>query len=140
LRVSDARPAPDDLVLEGAVEAARAARARAYAPYSGFAVGAAVLAGGRLFTGVNVENASYPLGVCAERNAVASMVAAGERRIDAVAVVAGGESVATPCGGCRQVLREFSSDTTAVLCVHVDGRRERFTVAGLLPHAFTLDA
>jgi cytidine deaminase len=138
--VSEDRPAPDDLVLEGAVEAARAARDQAYAPYSGFAVGAAVIAGGRLFTGVNVENASYPLTVCAERNAVAAMVAAGERRIDAVAVVAEGDRVTTPCGGCRQVLREFASPTTAVLCVHVDGRRERFTAAELLPHAFSLDA
>jgi cytidine deaminase len=138
--VSEARRGPDDLALEGAVEAARAARAQAYAPYSGFAVGAAVLADGRLFTGVNVENASSPLGMCAERNAVATMIAAGERRIDAVAVVAAGEAVATPCGGCRQVLREFAPPDTPVLCEHVDGRRERFTVAGLLPHAFTLGA
>jgi cytidine deaminase len=138
--VSEARPAPDDLVLEGAIEAARAVRDRAYAPYSSFLVGASVLAGGRLFDGVNVENASYPLGMCAERSAVAAMVAAGERRIDGVAVVAEGEGVPTPCGGCRQVLREFASPDTPVLCVHVDGRRERYTVGDLLPHAFTLDA
>jgi cytidine deaminase len=138
--VSEAGTEPDDLALAGAVEAARAARAQAYAPYSGFAVGAAVLAGGRLFTGVNVENASSPLGMCAERNAVAAMVAAGKGRIDAVAVVAAGEGIATPCGGCRQVLREFAPPGTPVLCEHVDGRHERFTVAELLPHAFTLDA
>jgi len=137
--VSEGPPAPDDLVLEGLVEAARAARAAAYAPFSGFPVGAAVSAGGRAFTGVNVENASYPLSACAERNAVAAAVVAGERRIEAVAVVAAGDAVTTPCGGCRQVLAELAAPDAPVVCVHVDGRRRRFTVTELLPHAFSLD-
>ena len=101
-------PIGDD-ILDGLVAAASEARERFYAPYSGFAVGAAILAGGTTFVGVNIENASYPLSVCAERNAVAAMIVGGERRIEAVAVVAGGDGPASPCGGCRQVLAEFAA-------------------------------
>jgi cytidine deaminase len=127
--------------LEALVAAARAAREQAYAPYSGFSVGAAVVAGGRTFTGVNVENASYPVGVCAERSAVSAMVAAGERRIDAVAVVAAGDHGPTPpCGACRQVLREFAGPEVPVMSVHADddGVRARWTMGELLPAAFEL--
>ena len=122
------------------IEAARDARERFYAPYSGFAVGAAILAGGRTFVGVNIENASYPLSVCAERNAVAAMIAAGERRIDVVAIVAGGDDgPASPCGGCRQVLAEFAGDDVPVVSEHAtSGERARWTVGGLLPAAFRL--
>jgi len=129
------RPALDEGALEGLVEAARAVREQAYAPYSGFAVGAALLAGGRVFTGVNVENASYPISVCAERNAVAAMVAAGGRRVDAVAVVTDAATPTPPCGGCRQCLWEFGPE--AVVIAHtLKGDRARWALADLLPHAF----
>jgi cytidine deaminase len=129
---------PDEL-LDGLVEAARLVRQRFYAPYSGFAVGAAILAGGTTFVGANIENASYPLSVCAERNAVGAMIAAGERRIDAVAVVAGGDAgPASPCGGCRQVLAEFAADDVPVVSEHEAGERVRWTVGELLPAAFRL--
>jgi cytidine deaminase len=125
--------------LDELVAAASEARERFYAPYSGFAVGAAILAGGRTFVGVNIENASYPLSVCAERNAVGAMVVAGERTIDAVAVVAGGDiGPASPCGGCRQVLAEFAGDDVPVVSEHVTGERVAWTVGELLPAAFRL--
>ena len=129
-------PIGDD-ILDGLVAAARGARERFYAPYSGFAVGAAILAGGSTFVGVNIENASYPLSVCAERNAVGAMIIGGERHIEAVAVVAGGEGPASPCGGCRQVLAEFATDDVPVVSEHVDtGERVLWTLGELLPAAF----
>jgi cytidine deaminase len=128
-----------DDILDGLVGAARDARERFYAPYSGFAVGAAILAVGKTFVGVNVENASYPLSVCAERNAVGAMIAGGERRIEAVAIVAGGDDgPASPCGGCRQVLAEFAGDDVPVISEHISGERVRWTVGELLPAAFRL--
>jgi cytidine deaminase len=131
-------PMGDD-ILDELVTAARGARERFYAPYSGFAVGAAILAGGKTFVGVNIENASYPLSVCAERNAVGAMIAGGERHIEAVAVVAGGDGPASPCGGCRQVLAEFSGDDVPVVSEHAEsGERVRWTVGELLPAAFRL--
>ncbi|MGH2353429.1 MAG: cytidine deaminase [Chloroflexota bacterium] len=120
------------------IEAATAARERAYAPYSGFQVGAAVLAGGRIFQGCNVENTSYGLAICAERAAVFAAVAAGERRIDAVAVVADTTSPTTPCGACRQVLSEFGRDVV-VICATVTGETAIHALADLLPHAFYLE-
>jgi cytidine deaminase len=124
----------DELVAE-----ATAARERAYAPYSGFFVGAALSAGGRTFTGINLENASYPLSVCAERNAIAAMVIAGERRVDAVAVVTDAPSPTPPCGGCRQVLSEFAGPDTVVVSQTLAGDRAEWTVGGLLPDAFVFD-
>jgi cytidine deaminase len=126
-------PTPEQ--VEQLVAAARAARQNAYAPYSRFPVGAAVLAGGQIFIGVNVENASYPLGVCAERNAVAAAVAAGERQIDAVAVVAGDQDVAPPCGGCRQVLNEFGPEML-VISTSLAGVRRTWRLSELIPDAF----
>lgn len=121
------------------IEAAKRARRRAYCPYSRYPVGAAVLtASGRLFTGANVENASYGLSLCAERVAVFNAVARGEKELKAVCVAA---RVAKPCGACRQVLLEFSSKDTELIMVNVDsfGRREsasRTRVLSMLPAAF----
>jgi cytidine deaminase len=118
------------------LRAAAKARKRAYAPYSGFHVGAAVLAGGRIFAAANVENSSYPLSMCAERNAVAQAVAAGHKRIDAVAIVGGSDHPAAPCGGCRQVLAEFAAPDTPVVYAASDGQSVATTLEALLPHAF----
>ena len=126
----DARDRIDELVA-----AAREMRARAYAPYSEFHVGAAVLAGDRVFGGANIENASYPLSVCAERNAVAAAVLAGQRSIDVVAVVADGDTPTPPCGGCRQVLNEFGPQML-VVCESQSGERAQWTLPEILPHAF----
>jgi cytidine deaminase len=121
--------------MEELVAAARSAKERAYAPYSRFRVGAAVLAGGRIYVGANIENASYPLSVCAERNAVAASVIAGERRIDAVAVSTDEGEPTPPCGGCRQVLNEFGP-AMRVISEGADGKRADWSLSELLPHAF----
>jgi cytidine deaminase len=121
--------------VDALVAAARQAREHAYAPYSGFHVGAAVICGDRVYRGANMENASYPLSVCAERNAVAAAVNAGERSIEAVAVVAGEDVPTPPCGGCRQVLNEFGPGMT-VICESVRGDREMWALEDLLPNAF----
>jgi cytidine deaminase len=116
--------------------AARAVRRRAWAPYSRFQVGAAVLAGGAVHRGCNVENASYGLTVCAERNAVAAAVAAGARRIDAVAVASGTTPPTPPCGACLQVLAELGRPETRVLLLGARGARVETTLGELLPRAF----
>ena len=123
------------------VEAAQAARERAYAPYSGFTVGAAVEASsGAVYTGCNVENASYGLTICAERVAVFRAVAAGEREIIALAVVSG--PGATPCGACRQVLAEFTSQPEEVTIIVVNGQGDErcYTLGQLLPASFSGEA
>src|SRR5437870_12019234 len=122
--------------LPALLRAASRARARAYAPYSRFRVGAAVLAGGRIFAAGNVENSAYPLSVCAERNAVAMAVAAGARRIDAVAIVGGTARPAAPCGGCRQVLSEFCPPETPVVYAAPTGESVITTLGSLLPSSF----
>jgi cytidine deaminase len=120
--------------------AARKVRAHAHAPYSRFRVGAAVLdERGRIHTGCNVENASYGLTVCAERNAVAAAVAAGARRISAVAVVTSASPSAAPCGACRQVLAELAPDDALVLLAGPRGRPQAtHSLSALLPSAFRL--
>lgn len=116
-----------------------AARARAYAPYSKFHVGAAVQMNGQLFTGVNVENASYPLSVCAERNAIAAAINGGATELEAVAVATDASPPSAPCGGCRQVLREFVDDPDAVTitAVNPQGERRQWTLGQLLPDSFS---
>ena len=100
-----------DATWTALVEAAARARLRAYAPYSGYAVGAAILAAdGAIFAGCNVENASYGLALCAERNAVAHLIAAGQSQISAIAVITPGPEPGRPCGLCRQTLCEFADD------------------------------
>jgi cytidine deaminase len=125
----------DDPRLAALVDAAREVRDHAYAPSSGFPVGAAALAGGRTFTGVNVEIGSFPLSVCAERNAVAAMVAAGERVLDAVAIVTDTPAPTPPCGGCRQVLWEFGP-SALVVAETVAGVRAAWAIEDLLPAPF----
>ena len=121
--------------IESLVDHARGARERAYAPYSRYRVGAALLtASGEMFEGVNVENAAYPASICAERSAVFAAVSAGHHHFTALAVVT--ENAGTPCGSCRQVLAEFGLDTRVFLADH-DGRvTQQTTVGELLPHAF----
>jgi cytidine deaminase len=121
--------------IEDAVASARAVIDRAYAPYSEFRVGAAAVAGGRSFVGVNVENASHPVGVCAERNALAAMVVAGETSLDAVAVVTPTERPTAPCGACRQALWEFGP-SSIVVAETVRGDRLVWALTDLLPDAF----
>ena len=118
---------------------ARAAQQHAYAPYSKFQVGAAVQVDGKIYTGVNVENASYPLSVCAERNAIAAAVLAGGRHLEAVAVVTDASPPSSPCGGCRQVLREFAQHPENVTVTAINGKGERrtWTLAELLPDSFS---
>ena len=126
------------VVIERLVEAARRAQANAYAPYSSFPVGAAVLAeDGRVFPGCNVENSSFGLTVCAERNAVAAAVVAGARPI-AVAVVANGKAVA-PCGACRQVLAEFAAAMPVILATSAGGDPQLTSLDALLPGAFVFE-
>ncbi len=120
------------------VEAAHRAYENAYAPYSRFRVGAAVLADdGRVFAGCNVENSSFGLTVCAERNAVAAAIVAGARPT-AVAVVAAG-SLTAPCGACRQVLAEFSAQMPVVLATVDGGDTQVTSLEALLPEAFHFD-
>jgi cytidine deaminase len=120
--------------------AALAVRSRAYAPYSKFQVGAAVLtASGEIFAGCNVENASYGLTICAERVAIGSAVAAGHKEIVAVAVVSSGGH--SPCGACRQVLSEFGPAMEVILIDADDPTKTRTTtLAALLPEQFSSDA
>jgi cytidine deaminase len=123
------------VTIERLIEAARRAQQKAYAPYSQFPVGAAVLAeDGRIFAGCNVENSSFGLTVCAERNAVAATIVAGARPC-AVAVVASASLVA-PCGACRQVLAEFSPEMPVVLANSATDGRQLTALDALLPDAF----
>ncbi|MEM6945499.1 MAG: cytidine deaminase [Pseudomonadota bacterium] len=134
----------DEATEAALVAAAVAAREQSYAPYSGFSVGAAVLDGeGRIHAGCNVENAAYPQGQCAEATAIGAMVTAGGRLIKAVAVAGpdtGPEGpFCTPCGGCRQRLREFASGALTVIICQPRGIVARHTLASLLPESFGPD-
>jgi len=120
------------------VDAAIAAMGQAYAPYSKFPVGAAILdEDGAVHSGANVENAAYPVGHCAEASAIAAMIMAGRKKIIAIAVAGGdGVMLCTPCGGCRQRIREFAAPDTPVLVSGPGGLQRRFTLAELLPESF----
>ena len=128
----------DAMLDEGMLlEAARDARKKAYAPYSRFLVGAAILDDqGKLHKGCNVENAAYPQGTCAEAGAIAAMILAEGRQIKALAVVGESTNPVTPCGGCRQKIREFAKPTTPILIGDLRILRLRQTLAELLPHSF----
>jgi cytidine deaminase len=126
--------------LETLFEAAKAVQANAHAPYSGFKVGAAIAtADGRIFTGCNVENAAYPVGTCAEAGAISALIAAGEHRIATIVVMGEGENLVTPCGGCRQRIREFAAPDTPIHVAGPDGIRKSFTLDELLPFSFGPD-
>lgn len=121
-------------------KAAIAAMAKAYAPYSSFPVGAAVRgASGRIYSGCNVENAAYPQGCCAETAAISALVMGGERQVTEAAVAGGGDLLVTPCGGCRQRLREFASDAVKIHLCGPDGLRKTVTLGELLPLSFGPD-
>ena len=123
--------------IERLLAAARAAQLRAHAPYSRFRVGAAVLdEQGRIHAGCNVENAAYPLGTCAEALAIATLVREGGREVRAMLVLGDGEALVTPCGGCRQRLREFAAADTPVLVADRGQVRAQFTLEQLLPASF----
>jgi cytidine deaminase len=117
--------------------AAEAVRARAYAPYSRFSVGAAILADdGHIYAGCNIENAAYPVGNCAEASAIAAMIAGGGRRIRRLYVTGPGSAPVTPCGGCRQRIREFADPDVTIISHGVEGAPLHRTLAELLPHSF----
>lgn len=120
------------------IEAAKAARHKAHAPYSQFRVGAAMRdEQGRIHAGCNIENAAYPQGWCAEPSAISALIMAGGRSITEVVVVGNGDALCTPCGGCRQKIREFAGPDTLIHCCTAEGKLIRsFTLAELLPFSF----
>ena len=123
--------------MDDLLRAACAVKQYAHAPYSGFQVGASIRgAGGGVYSGCNIENSAYPEGICAEAAAIAAMVGAGEKRIAEVLVVADGEHLCSPCGGCRQKLYEFADGDTPIHICSPGGLRQTVTLAELLPHAF----
>ena len=123
--------------LDAAITAATDVREHAHAPYSRFLVGAALMDNqGRLFVGCNVENASYGLTICAERNAMAHAVASGSRRIVAVVIVTDAAEPTPPCGACRQVLKELNDDMV-IISHTLQGKEASYLLSELLPHAFT---
>ena len=123
--------------VDALFDAALAARANAYAPYSQFPVGSALRSvEGGLFAGCNVENASYPIVICAEAGAIAAMVAAGHKKIAEFLVIGGDNPIVTPCGACRQRLREFAGPEVVVYCASPSGSLASYTVEALLPASF----
>lgn len=124
--------------MQDLIEEARIARLKAHAPYSNFLVGAAMRDEyGRIHAGCNIENASYPQGWCAEPSAISALIAAGSRRIAEVVVIGTGEALCTPCGGCRQKIREFAAPDVKIHCCTEQGKLIRsFTLDELLPFSF----
>ncbi len=123
------------------IDAAKEVRPNAHAPYSGYRVGAALLDDtGAVHTGCNVENAAFPEGTCAEANAIGSMIAAGGKRIVAIAAVGGADKIeaCTPCGGCRQSILEFADENTRIILIGEGKQIDSYTIDELLPAAFKL--
>ena len=130
---------PDDspVSADDLLALAREVQPHAHVPYSDFHVGAALVTStGRVFVGANVENAAYPEGMCAEASAIAAMASAGERTIDTIVTVCDGEALSTPCGGCRQKIREFSHAGTTIHAAGPDGIRAVYSMTDLLPDSF----
>jgi cytidine deaminase len=126
--------------MDDLLRLARTMMIRAYAPYSKFHVGAAVRdEDGGIHGGCNVENAAYPQGSCAEAGAIAAMALAGERRIAEILVIGDGDALCTPCGGCRQRIREFADPATVIHIAGPEGARAKFTLGDLLPESFGPD-
>ena len=126
-----------DPKLADLFDAAKKAQGSAYAPYSHFNVGAALRTpSGAIFSGCNVENAAYPQGACAETGAISAMALAGERRITEIFVIGDGDGLCTPCGGCRQRIREFAAPETPIYVAGKEGVRLTTTLAELLPYSF----
>ena len=119
------------------LDALKRAMDKAYSPYSDYPVGALIVTeDGQTFAGCNVENASYPEGNCAETAAIAAMVMAGHKRIQEIYIISQDDQGATPCGGCRQRIREFADNNTPVILCSPAGVQRRLTLEELLPHAF----
>ncbi|MDN4618855.1 cytidine deaminase [Paenibacillus sp. PsM32] len=121
-----------DQLIQAAIEA----RKNAYVPYSKFQVGAALLADGKVYGGCNVENASYGLTNCAERTAIFKAASEGQRKIEAIAIVADTEGPVSPCGACRQVIAEFSDENTKVYLTNLKGDVTEWTISQMLPGFF----
>ncbi len=124
------------------IDAAKKVRPNAHAPYSGYLVGAALIDdSGTLHTGCNVENAAFPEGTCAEANAIGSMVAAGGKRIVAIAAVGGSDEIeaCTPCGGCRQSILEFADENTRIILIGEGKQIDSYSIDELLPAGFRLN-
>lgn len=122
------------------LDAATTAKNNAYAPYSNFHVGAALMTdSGKIFSGCNVENTSYGLTICAERNAIFNMVANGENKISQILVIGDTNQFLPPCGACRQVMAEFSSNSTSVFMCNKKGEIKKSSMNEILPFSFFLD-
>lgn len=112
-------------------------RSQAYAPYSGFAVGAAIQStSGKLYSGCNVENVSYPCGTCAEAGAIAAMLAGGDQKIEQILIIADSPELIAPCGACLQRIKEFAQPETTILLANMSGIQKKLTIEELLPFGF----
>ena len=122
---------------ENYIKATKEAMSKAYVPYSNYPVGALIVTNnGNTYSGCNVENASYPLGNCAEASAIASMILGGEKKIKTIYIMTKNDEGAIPCGGCRQRIREFSDENTQIMMCSPDGVQNRINLSELLPHSF----
>jgi len=122
---------------ENYIKATKEAMSKAYVPYSNYPVGALIVTNnGNTYSGCNVENASYPLGNCAEASAIASMILGGEKKIKTIYIMTKNDEGAIPCGGCRQRIREFSDENTQIMMCSPDGVQQRINLSELLPNSF----